>query len=312
MLSGDATDYYRCSGVLEYINDPQIDFKPLRSNISIGWETLVGLDVLVFQRPFTETHSNIIRLAKDMNIKVIIDYDDDLFSIPAYNASYTSYTSNKQFIEDCISLSDEVWVSTKAIKNAFKKLNDNITVIPNAHNDFMFPVSQKRDFNYKTELAVYRGGASHQEDVYYHQAQLLRAIKQNPDWEFRFIGHSYPAIAIRTAENHTYTTPLTIIQFFKYLHDINPNILFFPLIENAFNNAKSNISWLEGTYAGACVFTNTKLNEFNKDLMLDMNVFMKENDKDVLDFYNRTSWDYIQENLLLSQINKLRIESLLK
>ncbi len=310
MLAGDSTDYYRASGVLEYIKHPEIEIKRI-TNQNIGWDDLIGLDVFLIQRPFNDFHVKLIKLAKDMGIRVILDFDDNLLQIPMHNASHKMYFDNMSNINECIFLADEIWVSTKAIKKEHTVYNKNIIVIPNAHNDYMFPVEKKRKFNTEANLAVYRGGASHSEDVYSKQDDIVNVINSFKDWEFRFIGNSFPAIAIRTGDNHTYTNPMTIIQFFNYLYDSNPNIMFFPLLDNPFNHAKSNISWLEATYAGAVLFTNTDLAEFSHGACIPLHKIMFVEQKD-MERKNEMSWEYIKENLLLSKVNKLRIKSILQ
>lgn len=313
MLPGDATDYYRCSGVLEFIKHPQIDFNRLQWNNSIGWESLCGLDILIVQRPFKEADLNLIKMAKDMNIRVISDFDDDLLNIPPHNASYELYERNLHHLIECIKESDEIWVSTVGIKDVFKQFNDNIHIIENAHNDYLFPVDKKREFNMEGKLAVYRGGPSHSEDVYDEQRQIIKKINDTPDWEFRFIGSRFSAIEVKTGNNHTFTHPMTIMQFFNYLYDSNPNALFFPLLNNQFNHCKSNISWLEATYAGAAFYGNTTLTEFsNMTFILPVEDFYEYKlDKDVMRFYNETSWAHIKSELLLSHVNKQRVKRLL-
>lgn len=314
MLAGDATDFYRCTGVLEYIKDPQIDFKRLRDIMSIDWQDIAGLDILIVQRPLNEAGLRLIDIAKGMNIKVILDYDDDVFNIPSHNPSYEYYKDNEEIIKQCLELSDEVWVSTLQIKRSIEatRLNNNIHVIPNAHNDFIFPVELKKPLDKENKLAVYRGGATHNEDVYAIQDELVEKIN-NSDWEFRFIGSRFPAIEVKTGNNHTYTHPMSMISYFNYLHQSNPSIVFFPLLTNKFNHAKSNICFLEATYAGAAFFSNKELYEYRRqnNMVFPISEFFKEPDMELLEMFNNTAWEYIKENLLLSKINQQRLERLL-
>ena len=61
-------------------------------------------------------------------------------------------------------------------------------------------------------------------------------------------------------------TTVTLMQFYKQYHELNANIAFFPLLDNVFNNGKSNISFLEATYAGSAFMGNRNLPEFNLPL----------------------------------------------
>jgi len=117
------------SNVAEYFNG---------SGMGMTLTDIDGADVFIIQRPYHEHHANLIRLAKDMGIKVICDYDDDLLNIPTHNPSYNINMLNRYSVIDCMTLADEIWTSTSSIKKQYSRLNDNIHVIPNAHNDLFF------------------------------------------------------------------------------------------------------------------------------------------------------------------------------
>jgi len=318
MSEDDAVPFYRTNGVLPFIKSNDISIKNIFNHYrTYGWENLIGADIFIIQRPYHEHHSNLIRLAKDMGIKVICDYDDDLLNIPTHNPSYNINMLNRYSVIDCMTLADEIWTSTSSIKKQYSRLNDNIHVIPNAHNDFIFPLDRKKSFNHKTKIAVYRGGASHDYDMYSCMDDIISTINKNLDWQFRFQGSRFNAIEINTKDNHTYTDPLTLMQFFKSYYELNANIAFYPLAINAFNNGKSNISFLEATYAGSAFIGNKSLEEFNLPSIIDINKsFEKSFDLVKYDFanlekLNEKSWDWILKNRLLSDINKLRRERIL-
>lgn len=318
MIEDDAAAFYRTSGVLPFLNSKDISLKNI-FNIqkTYGWENLVGADVFIFQRPYHSYHTNLILMAKDMGIKVICEYDDDLLNIPIHNISYQLLNLNRTNITNSLSLADEIWVSSESIKNSYKPYNDNIHVIPNCHNDYIYPVKDKRKFNKDSKIAAYRGGASHYEDVYEYKDDINKTINSNLDWEFRFQGSRFNFLERETGENHTYTNPMPLIQFFKSYHDLNPNIAFFPLQDNLFNNGKSNISFLEATYAGAAFMAKVNLSEFKLPFIINIKngfryKFMEfKNDFEYLEKLNRSSWEWICENRLLSNVNDKRIERIL-
>jgi hypothetical protein len=256
-------------------------------------------------------------MAKDMGIKVICEYDDDLLNVPFHNNAAVTLSEQRANIKKALSIADEVWVTTNSIKKEYKFFNRNIHIIPNAHNDYLYPIKNKKPFNKDTKIAAYRGGASHEDDVYQNINSIVETINENTDWEFRFQGSRFKFIENRTNDNHTYTDPFTIMQFYKSYHELNPNIAFFPLLDNVFNNGKSNISFLEATYSGAAFMGNRNLSEFNLPFIIPIqNGFKEEFSKAKDDFYrleilNNDAWDWILENRLLSKINELRIERIL-
>lgn len=311
----DPTSFYRMSGVLPYINHPGLTIKDISDTRNFSWATYTGCDVFIIQRPFNDQHIQMITLAKDMGIKVIVDFDDNLLGVDMFNPTYKMYQRYRKSCMECIALADEVWVSTQGIKEAYQALNTNIHIIPNAHNDFLFPVKVKKKFNPETKLAVWRGGLSHEADVYAFKDDITSMINSNIDWEFRFLGCRFAAIELHTGDNHTLVEPLTLIQYFNYFYDSNPNIVFFPLRDTELNRGKSCISWMEATYAGAAFMGATNLPEFS---ISSIYTFSGEqfdtirDDKEILQESNERSWEYIKDNLLLSRVNNQRIKRLLQ
>jgi len=95
-------------------------------------------------------------------------------------------------------------------------------------------------------------------------------------------------------------------------------MFIYTLSDTPFNRAKSNISWIEATYAGSSVIAPEFLPEFaNMPGVITYNELMDSVFENVKDFNkslaitNDLSWRYIKENLLLSQVNNLRYQSLL-
>lgn len=307
----DTTAFWRTGGVLPYINSSEFELVDISLTINFNWSVLIGADILILQRPFTRDHANLIVLAKDMGIKVILDYDDLLTAVDLYNPTHQLYGSNQQSLFDCLNMADEIWVSTQAIKDGYKHLNTHI--IPNSWNDYMFKVKDKKPFTGNKKV-FWRGGSSHKADVMEVADKLVSFINENKDWTFLFQGDRFEYIEQRTGDNHHIVGGMSIIQYFKYLLVENPSIMIFPLCNTPFNKAKSNISFLEATYAGAAFFGNKNLPEFEyEDLIYDFDRL-----SDALGYYpgslkltNELSWEYITDNLLLSNINKKRTERII-
>lgn len=309
-MEHESTSFYRSGGVLPYLNCSEYEIINGCYVSDWNWATFINIDIAFFQRPCTQEHVFQITLAKDAGVKVIIDYDDNLFEVTQDNPTYFFYNDNRVNVLKALRLADEVWVATESIKETLKKFNQNIQVIPNAHNDKLF--KDKKDFNPNTKYALWRGGMTHEGDVYANAEPILKMIKENPDWTFNWFGHAFIYLEQRCANNYIRTSHATTLQYFKAIADYNPNILFFPLIDNKFNQGKSNIAWIEGVHSGAAVFSNIKLAEYKMPGVLDFSdVTDKMNDYEVLKKANEESWAFIQDNLLLSKVNQLRHKSIL-
>jgi hypothetical protein len=317
---GDGTSFYRLAGVMPYLEQEHsdIEISDISNNKFIDWYTLVGADILLFQRPFSEQHFAAIKMARNMNIKVVIDYDDDLFNIPQDNPVHLSFEGCKETMKLICQVADVIWVSTDAIKRTVSFWNKNVTIIPNAHNDYLLPVNKKKEFNLETKKVAYRGGTTHEVDVYSRVNEWSDIINNNKDFDFYFLGSRFLFLESLCGDNYNAMVGMHIIDYFKFFCELNPNIFIYTLKDTPFNRAKSNISWIEATYAGSSVIAPEFLPEFsNMPGIITYNESMSKVFNNVKNFpkqlaiVNDLSWKYIKENLLLSQVNNLRYKSLL-
>lgn len=316
-LEDSGSSFYRIQGVLPFIDNPLIKIDDLTHKTWTSWSALVGYDILIFHRPFEAIHADVINQARNMGIWVIADYDDDVLNIPDIHASYDLYKENRANILLSIRQADEVWVSTPCIRETFYNFNHNIHIIPNAHNDYLMPVEYKKSFNPANKKVVYRGGNTHRLDLKHSSNELVKLAAENKDWEFTFIGVIDNQEFFDDNKDNTnvfLTSKTPIVQYLTYLQGLNAAIMICPLDEHKLNRGKSNISWIEGTYAGTAFFGNKLLPEFNISTILPLSLLSRsisENHIGTLKKCNEESWQYIKNHLLLSNINKIRIERLL-
>jgi hypothetical protein len=235
-----------------------------------------------------------------------------------HNPYYINYNANKGNIENIIKIADEVWVSTPDLKKTIVEFNKNVTVIPNAHNDYIFPVKNKKSFNNDTKKVAYRGGTTHEMDVYSRIDEWTSIVNKNKKTTFYFIGARFPYLESKCDDNYVIVPGSHILDYFRNMGSLNPNIFIYTLEDTQFNKAKSNISWIEATYAGAAVLAPEYLSEFIRpgvinfnDSMEDIFNAVKKNYK-LLKEMNEESWDYIQHKLLLSTVNEKRYQSIVE
>ena len=314
----DGTSFYRSGGVLPYLEREysNIHIKDLSDKEQLDWPDYISYDVAVFQRPFIRTHLSTITMLKLMGLKVIIDYDDDVLNVPIHNQFYPNYESNKENIKQIAKLADEIWVSTNGLKKTFSEFNNNIKVVPNAHNDYIFPVKNKVPFNDKAIKVAYRGGTTHEIDVYSQLNDWIEMINKNKKTEFYFMGSRFPYLESQCGDNYIIIPGTHILDYFKNIHKLNPNVFIYTLEDTIFNRGKSNISWIEATYSGAAVIAPEFLPEFVRPGISNFTGSLKETfdkikkDIQVLKIMNDLSWDYIKTKLLLSHVNQERYNSI--
>jgi hypothetical protein len=314
----DGTSFYRLGGVMPYLEKEYSDIhiKDLSHKDKLDWSDFTSYDVAVFQRPFIKSHYNTINMLKLMGIKVIIDYDDDVLNVPMHNPYYQNYEANKENIKDIVKLADHIWLSTNGLKETFKEYSDKISIVPNAHNDYIFPTKGKNKYNKETNKLAYRGGTTHEVDVYSHLDDWTEVINDNTDTEFYFLGARFPYLESKCGDNYLIIPGAHIIDYFYNFKKLNPNMFIYCLEDTTFNRGKSNISWIEATYAGAAVMAPKFLPEFIKPGISNFEgsfteLFNKlKGDHKVLKLMNEISWDYIQTNLLLSYVNQQRYNTI--
>lgn len=313
----EGSSFYRTSFVFPYLNSSEIRLVDFSGIEALSPHYYVNLDVLILQRPSLKLQIDIMKLAKSMGVRIIIDHDDNLLEVPVSNPTHAYF---EQHIADtiiCLRMADEVWVTTKKLKECYSVYNSNIHIIPNAHNDYLFPINKKRRYKQNGRKIAYRGAVTHEVDLYTYLDEIVKLIASNADWEFHFIGSRFPYLESKTADNYVMTNPMPLMGYHKYLHNYNPNIFFYPLENTIFNQCKSNCSFLEATYAGAAFIGNDDLTEFS-DIPIasfgsgftEIFDWMMANDNFCKDLHDN-AWDYICNNRLLSNVNKLRTERLL-
>lgn len=309
----DGTFYYRMLP-LSYIDHPRIKIERKPYHGEIGYSLFAGYTHLFLERPSGSHDLHVMKLAKQMGLKIIIDADDDCLHLDSYNPMYHVYENAKKTVLECISEADEVWVSTEGIKRSYALLNKNIHVIANSHNDYLFPVKDKRPFNMNTKKAVWRGGQSHESDVYDKAEEIVKVVNGNMDWMFYFVGCRFIWLEQRCGDNYQPVSQMPLMQYFNFIYDQNPNVIFHPLCDTIFNKSKSNIAWVEASYAGAAFFGNNNLPEFAKYSIENieyLNECLTDNRKDLFEAWNRKAWELIQDTLLLSNVNNQRVTNLL-
>lgn len=296
------TDFYRTTGVLPFINHRDIFMRDISHFGHIAQWDLARADVMIMQRPCTPDHLRLIKLAKKCRLKVIIEYDDDVLHVDAYSPVYQQYKQQKYIILEMIDLADEVWVSTAAIA---KSLQRGI-IIPNALNNYLLgPCSAA---NTTSNKVVWRGGMTHEADIYENLDGIIAMIEGHPELDFYFIGHRFIKLemALDKAKlgNYYAVDSMPIMQYFDYLKRLKPLAMIFPLCDTLLNRGKSNISFLEAAWCGAEYFGNKTLPEFDLPFVHSLEDFPNGG-------AHYDAVQYIEENLMLSKVNKMREESLL-
>lgn len=308
----DACSFYRGIGAFAPLHREGYIIEPAPE--SINWSTIMGADLFFMQRPFHEKHLKIAEIVQ-RQMPLWIDYDDALFNVPPDNPAYNTYAQPKTHdtIAEIIGRADFVTVTTKSLLDSLeeRKAVGNSAIIPNAHNDYLFPL--KPPEHSPNSIVFWRGSDSHQGDLTYFSEQYHSVMKSFPSHQYLFMG-MVPWM-LPDGATFSYNRGVDIFDYFPVLRKtIRPAVQVVPLIDSPFNRAKSNIAWLEATYAGGVsvvpewtewdrpgAFTYTDKKGFEDAFSAALHMSLEDRAS-----LHRLSWKDMQENYLLSQINVKR------
>jgi hypothetical protein len=287
-----------------------------QNTLDYQWNTLRKYDILIVQRPSIPVHAQIVMQAQMLGLPVVVDYDDDLTSVPKDNPTYSIYAApeNKEAMIKSIQNATIVTVSTEHLKSKINLLNDNIVVIPNALDDACLKRRpfQKKENGKKTIL--WRGSNTHVGDILAYRDQILKVYETHKaEWQWYFLGAD-PWMLIERMEPGTYgTAPFADhLRYFNLLQNIQAEIQIVPLADNSFNRSKSNCAWLEGTLAHSAI-VGPEFDEWKRPGITNVNpeTFIDAMNKLIASEEIRLncvteSWNYIESNLKLTDINTIR------
>jgi hypothetical protein len=251
-----------------------------------------------------------VKRAKQANIPVVIEYDDDVLSLDPAHPAFHDFRTTAGTIVEMLTLADAIIVSTQRLKTSFERYAEcPIVVIPNAINEkLLIPTPPKN--GYDPKKLVWRCGASHWQDL-----EIAKDIFTRDDIDMTYMGILPPYMR---AGRDKFSGGLAPQEFVEALSSADAGCLAVPLRDHNFNRGRSNCSWLEATWAGLPVAhwtdkgTDDKafLPEFQVPGVMSLDMLLGA-DGQTLRQMRATSLDYIHTHLTLEKVNPLRAEVLL-
>ena len=263
---------------------------------------LLSADVAIFFRPVKEKTLNFIRTckAKMIGLKVIIDLDDNLWRLPPGHPSELDYLKHQDSLNSIYAIADAVWCSTEPLLPYADAMDGRGFVIPNAIRLNMLPDRPARF----TGRICWRGGSSQIDDItaphaieFYNENKALFS-----EWVFwGYWPREYHVPGCKAIPR------MDLINYMNALPNSGINAMWKPLVDNEFNDAKSNIAFLEATMAGGVCFTNYA---FKPGWEKCFSVIGEPlNESFVADAWE-DSVEFIKDRHDVREINKIRYESI--
>jgi hypothetical protein len=189
-------------------------------------------------------------VAKRYGTKLVLDFDDDVFSINPDNPFWNKMTDeNAYFMQNMAKLTDNICVTTKVLADKFndrrEQPRESITVIPNMISDDY----RGREFDNGDKIVVgYFGGSTHYRDL--HESGAIQAVEKimhkHKNVHFKLV--NLPTAHYTPRGRTHYVDGIGGSGWVDKLHPtLDIDISLIPVIDNQFNAGKSNIKWQEST-----------------------------------------------------------------
>lgn len=246
----DATAFWRSTGTLSWLRDDE--WSVVFDGSDGTWASLIGYDAVFIQRPAAPEYAAILDRCRMMNIPTWIDYDDDLLNVPLSNPAFAYFQrpETRKSIQRCLELATRVSVSTEPLRQALGR--PDAKVIRNAWNTYNLPFKRRGPAD---KVIAWRGSSTHDEDLLSQAQQLAAVYDDFPDYRWVFFGGLNWQLARhfkrdfdKRVKVYSSTDPMSYLQALQ--HEA-PQWMLVSLKDNAFNRSKSDIAWLEATWAGA-------------------------------------------------------------
>lgn len=319
----DVTSFYRAANPLSQI---------AQSYAGVYWNPLNqwsdpfcrAHDAAFFQRPGTNEHRGAIEMCKESGMKVWVDYDDLVTELPTSNPHYYQYMGKQMQdnIEWCIRNCDVLTVSTSFLATKYSKWAKNIKVIPNAIDTRMKCVQERGTLKPRNKIIAWRGTPTHTKDLLrFARAIMLVSRDENEnfkEWLWHFMGDTAWIVTDSMPHLRTFLTrPMAPLEYHRHLYNLQPSVMHVPLDDIHFNRCKSNIAWIEASFAGAAAIVPQwdswdvpgAIKYKSEEEYANALYAVMRGQVDV-EKLAKESWDYIMAELTLAKVNEARVQVL--
>jgi glycosyltransferase involved in cell wall biosynthesis len=208
-----------------------------------------NVDMIVCQRHVArnfQSSENLLNHCQKNKIKLLYDLDDDLINIPEDHSEFHFLNRLSGIVLKFLREADAVWVSTKGLKEKLKHIRQDITIMPNKHDDRIWKKKQ-RDVSCNEVRLVYMGTPTHDEEYEFLEIvgkQLYSKYKDQITIDIvgattkQFLPAPFRRIV---PDNPDGTYPGFVEWFTGQSWDIG----LAPLMDNEFNKSKSAIKLMD-------------------------------------------------------------------
>lgn len=271
----------------------------VRRNENVMIDELMSGDVVVRLRPMTKESGEFLTVCKELGLKVILDIDDDLWHVPPSHPAFSDSLEYRDTMRQIYGEADYIWASTQNILYSADAIGRG-EVIPNAVLPSQLP---DQPLPYRG-IAAWRGNDKQSYDINsdFAKAWYKEWSDQYEQWVFAGYFPDLPH-----GNNAKFRKGLKPLAYFLSLKQGLANVFWKPLTPCPFNDAKSNIAWIEATMSGGVCVTNYAGKDGWEDAFLEFTT-----DADFIYKAWAASKDTILRHYNLLEVNRLRFESIIR
>lgn len=219
------------------------------------WSLISGNNIAVVQRCCTAPQFDFIKTCAQLEMKIVYDLDDNVWSLPEYNPAHELLQKYKEGFKACIRIVDAVTVSTKTLAKEVKKHVKDLTNPRTGKQVPIFVTENRIDERLFTEpyidtkrlIVGWAGSSSHVGDLKLIEDVILRVAAAHPKVMFEFRGCNPPE-SMKEVSNirHQYWTP--VAEYGMRMPRWAWSIAMAPVTDHEFNGSKSCIKQIEAAY----------------------------------------------------------------
>jgi glycosyltransferase involved in cell wall biosynthesis len=180
--------------------------------------------------------------AKFTGAKLVLDLDDDPFSVDPNHPQYQYHKNHEEMVKMQIEQADHLIVTTEPLRQVCQELNPKITIIPNAIDRKIWKFKKKKRNDGRIRLG-WVGSASHLADREVIEDAIHQIMKKYPQVDFYHAGMA----VVDGQDNREFSFKGTkgYEEYPAFLNSLDLDIAIAPIKDTQFNRCKSNIKWLE-------------------------------------------------------------------
>lgn len=254
----DGCYYVRCLLPLVY-NGWDGDKTSLRSrpiDREISAKKMLQADVIVFQRPDEMVRVQVAKYLKRLGKKIVFE-NDDTYKIDEARKLGEILVKRSEAIDEFIKIADLVTTTTDFLADEYRKLNDNVIVLPNCVDPFDWdkPLRNETDI-----VRIGFVGSVTANGDYDSVKETL--YKLNRIENVKLVVFGLPPVSMQTEKvrkvykeeidfwntlNIEWQPLVTMADYFSTLNKLRLDLMIIPRKDNYFNRCKSNIKFLEAS-----------------------------------------------------------------